>query len=273
MNNVRNVIANMTPKGRLIVGGSAVAIVLLAFFMMRIAGQPSYSTVMAGIDPKQTGKITAALDAKGIKYDVRNNGTALAVDRSQVGQARIALAEKGLPNSAQPGFELFNDQKLGASDFQQQVTYERALEGQLAGTISQIDGVGGATVQLVLPQDQLFQDQQSQAKAAVLLSGSGQSLQPGAVRGIAQLVSGSVDGLGLNQVSITDSTGQLLWPNQAGGATDGQMAATTKQAAEARYSQGEESNLNAMLAQTLGPGKAQVQVNADLNMDQATRDS
>jgi flagellar M-ring protein FliF len=92
------------------------------------------------------------------------------------------------------------------------------------------------------------------------------------VRGIAQLVSGSVKGLALNNVSITDSTGQLLWPNSAGGATDGQMAATTKQAAEARYSQGEEANLNAMLAQTLGPGKAQVQVNADLNMDQATRD-
>src|SRR3954466_3251150 len=272
MSNFRNVIANMTPKGRLMVGGSAVAILLLAFFMMRIAGATSYTTVQAGIDPKQTGKITSALDAKGIKYEIQNNGTALAVDKSQLAQARIALAEQGLPGTAQPGFDLFDKQKLGASDFQQQVTYQRALEGQLASTIGQIDGVGGATVQLVLPQDQLFQDQQSQAKAAVLLSGSGQSLQPGAVRGIAQLVSGSVKGLGLNQVSITDSNGQLLWPNSEGGATDGQMASTSKQAAEARYAQGVESNLNALLAQTLGPGKAQVQVNADLNMNQATRD-
>src|SRR3954466_590103 len=272
MANARNLIMNMTPKGRLMLAGSAAAILLLAFFMIRIAGQASYSTVMAGIDPKQTSKITAALDAKGIKYEIQNNGTALAVDKSQLAQARIALAEQGLPGTAQPGFDLFDKQKLGASDFQQQVTYQRALEGQLASTIGQIDGVGGATVQLVLPQDQLFQDQQSQAKAAVLLSGSGQSLQPGAVRGIAQLVSGSVKGLGLNQVSITDNTGQLLWPTQAGGATDGQMAATTKQAAEARYAQGVESNLNALLAQTLGPGKAQVQVNADLNMNQATRD-
>ena len=270
MPNFRNVIANMTPKGRLMVGGSAVAIVLLAFFMLRIAGQASYTTVMAGIDPKQTGKVTAALDAKGIKYEVQNNGTALAVDKSQLAQARIALAEKGLPNSAQPGFELFDKQKLGASDFQQQVTYERALEGQLAGTIGQIDGVGGATVQLVLPQDQLFDDQQSSAKASVLLSGDGASLQPGAVRGIAQLVSGSVKGLDLNNVSITDSSGQLLWPNSAAGATDGQMAATQKQAAEARYGQELESNLNAMLVQTLGPGKAQVRVNADLNADQTT---
>src|SRR4051812_42652154 len=270
---LRTLVQNMTPKGRLMAGGSILAVLVLAFLMMRMASAPSYSTVMAGIDPKQTGKNTPAPDAKGGKYENRNNGTAIAGDKSQNAHARIALAEKGLPNSAQPGMELFDKQKLGASDFQQQVTYQRALEGQLASTIGQIDGVGGATVQLVLPQDQLFEDQQSQAKAAVLLSGQGQSLQPGAVRGIAQLVSGSVKGLDQNQVSITDSTGQLLWPNSDGGASDGQMASTTKQAAEARYSQTQESNLNALLAQTLGPGKAQVQVNADLNMDQATKDS
>ena len=272
MANARTLIQNMTPKGRLMAVGSVLAILVLIVLMMRMASAPTYSTVMAGIDPKQTGQITEALDAKGVKYEIRNNGTAVAVEKSQIADARIALASKGLPSSAQPGMELFDKQKLGASDFQQQVTYQRALEGQLAQTIGQIDGVGGATVQLVLPQDQLFEDQQSQAKAAVLMSGSGQSLNPGAVRGIAQLVSGSVKGLALNNVSITDSTGQLLWPNQSGGATDGQMNATAKQAAEARYSQGEESNLNALLAQTLGPGKAQVQVNADLNMDQATRD-
>src|SRR3954466_5970646 len=273
MAQARALIQNMTPKGRLIAAGSIVAVIVLAVLMMRMASAPSYSTVMAGVDPAQTGKITSALDAKGVKYEIRNNGTAIAVDKGQLADARIALAEKGLPQSSQPGMELFDKQKLGASDFQQQVTYQRALEGQLAGTIGQIDGVGGATVQLVLPQDQLFQDEQSAAKAAVLLSGQGSSLNPGAIRGIAQLVSGSVKGLALNNVSITDSTGQLLWPNSAAGASGGQMAATTKQAAEARYAQGEESNLNAMLAQTLGPGKAQVQVNADLNMDQATRDS
>jgi flagellar M-ring protein FliF len=272
MAQARTLIQNMTPKGRAIAAGSIAAVLLLAFLMMRMASAPSYTTVMAGIDPKQTGKITEALDAKGVKYEIQNNGTAVAVDRSQIGAARIALAEKGLPSSAQPGYELLDKQKLGASDFQQQVNYQRALEGQLAQTIGQIDGVGGATVQLVLPQDQLFQDKQSQAKASVLLSGSGQNLQPGAVRGIAQLVSGSVKGLTQNQVSITDSSGQLLWPTSAGGASDGQMAATTKQAAEARYAQSQESNLNALLAQTLGPGKAQVQVNADLNMDQATKD-
>jgi flagellar M-ring protein FliF len=272
MAQVRTLLQNMTPKGRLVLGGSIAAIALLAVMMMRIASQPSYSTLLTGLDPAQTGKITSALDTKGVKYEIQNNGTALAVDKSQVAQARIALASQGLPQTAQPGMELMDKQKLGASDFQQQVTYQRALEGQLAQTIGQIDGVGGAQVQLVLPQDQLFDNQSSQAKAAVMLSGAGTNLQPGAVRGIAQLVSGSVKGLSPNSVSITDSTGALLWPTSQGGATDGQMAATMKQAAEARFAQQEESNLNAMLAQTLGPGQAQVQVSADLNMNQASQD-
>src|SRR4051812_26697219 len=270
MAQARALIQNMSPKGRLIAAGSVVAVILLVFLMMQMASAPSYTTIMAGVDPAQTGKITAALDAKGVKYEIRNNGTAVAVDKSQMATARIALAEKGLPNTAQPGFELMDSQKLGASDFQQQVTYQRALEGQLASTIGQIDGVGGATVQLVLPQDQLFDDQQSASKASVLLSGSSSSLQPGAIHGIAQLVSGSVKGLDPNSVSITDSTGALLWPNSSGGATDGQMAATSKQAAEARYSQTMEAKLNALLVQTLGAGKAQVQVNADLNADRTT---
>src|SRR4051795_2750925 len=129
MSAIRNVVTNMTPKGRLIAAGSAVAIILLAFFMMRIAGQASYTTVQAGLDPKQTGKITAALDAKGIKYEIQNNGTALAVDKSQLSQARIALAEKGLPSSAQPGMELLDGQKLGSSDFTTHVTHPPAPPG------------------------------------------------------------------------------------------------------------------------------------------------
>ncbi|GAC1322148.1 MAG: flagellar basal-body MS-ring/collar protein FliF [Thermoleophilaceae bacterium] len=272
MASLKTLLQNMTPKGRAVLGGSIVAVVMLAFLMMQMASAPSYSTMLTGLDPAQTGKLTAALDGKGIQYEIQNNGTALAVDKAQVAQARIALASKGLPETAQPGMALMDKQGLGSSDFQQQVTYQRALEGQLAQTIGQVDGVQGASVQLVMPQDALFQDQQSKAKAAVLLSGGTGNLQPGAVRGIAQLVASSVKGLGLQDVTITDGTGQLLWPNQASGASDGQMAATTKQAAEARYAQGLQSNLNALLVRTVGPGKAQVQVNADLNTDQVTRD-
>jgi flagellar M-ring protein FliF len=264
-------LTNLTPRGRIVLAGSALALIVLVFLGMQIAGRPSYSLISSGMDPATTGKVTAALDAKGIAYELRNNGTALAVEQSQTAQARIALATAGLAGgtASQPGFELFDKQKLGSSDFQQKVTYQRALEGQIAQTIGQVQGVSGAQVRLVLAEDQLFSDNATPATAAVLLSGSSNTLDPGAVRGIAQLVSSSVKGLKPSNVSITDGSGALLWPRSESGAGGGLV---TKQAIQARYEQQVESNINAMLLRTLGPGKAEVQVSADVNADEATKD-
>jgi flagellar M-ring protein FliF len=263
-------LSNITPRGRLVLVGCAAALIALVFLGMQIAGRPSYALISSGLDPAQTGKVTAVLDAKGIGYELRNNGTALAVVKSQTAQARIALASAGLDggSASQPGFELFDKQKLGSSDFQQKVTYQRALEGQIAQTIGQVQGVNGAQVRLVLADDQLFSDNATPATAAVLLSNSTNQLDPGAVRGIAQLVSSSVKGLKSSNVSITDGTGQLLWPR--GDASSGGLV--SKQAVQARYEAQVQTNLNAMLLRTLGPGKAEVQVSADVNADQATKD-
>src|SRR5436305_6211083 len=128
----------------------------------------------------------------------------------------------------QPGCSLFDKSQLGASNFQQQITYQRALEGQLDTTIEQIQGVDSAQVNLVLPnpQQQLFADNSQPSSASVLLSNSG-NLDPSAVRGIANLVASSVPGLQLGKATITDGTGQLLWPTSA---TDGPGRATSQQA-------------------------------------------
>jgi flagellar M-ring protein FliF len=188
-----------------------------------------------------------------------------------VSQARIALATGGLLGSQQPGFSLFDKSQLGASNFQQQITYQRALEGQLDSTIEQIQGVDSAQVNLVLPnpQDQLFGDNSQPSSASVLLSDSG-NLDSSAVRGIANLVASSVPSLQLGKVTITDGTGQLLWPTSGQDAAGG---ATSKQAAENQYDAQMAAAATGLLAQTLGPGKAQVVVNADINANQATQDS
>jgi flagellar M-ring protein FliF len=255
-----------------IIAVSAVAILAIAFLMLRVAGAPSYTLLSSGLDPAQTGKVTAALDQSGIAYELRNNGTALAVDKSQVAQARVTLAGQGVSVSAGSGdgFELFDKQKLGASDFQQQVTYQRALEGEIARTISAVQGVSSPQVQLVMPQDDLFADESTPATAAVMLGNSADTLEPGAVRGIAQLVASSVKSLKTENVTITDASGSLLWP-AGDGAGDGGVAAG-KQALEARYDRQVESNLNALLIRTLGPGKGQVSVTADLNADKTSRE-
>jgi flagellar M-ring protein FliF len=259
-------------RSKAIVAVSAVAILAIAFLMLQVASSPSYATLAAGLAPADTGKYTSALDEAGITYELQSNGTALAVEKAQVAKARIALAGQGLAaggEGAQAGFELFDKQKLGASDFQNKVTYQRALEGEIARTINGVQGVSGASVQLVLPEDELFSDSSTPATAAVMLSNPADALEPGAVRGIAQLVASSVKGLKTENVTITDSSGSLLWPNgDSAGAAPG---ASNKQAAEARYARSLEASLTAMLARTLGPGKAQVQVNADLNVDKTTK--
>jgi flagellar M-ring protein FliF len=263
-------LANVTPRGRIVLAGCALALVAIIFFGMQIASRPSYALISSGMDPADTGKVTAALDEAGIPYELRNNGTALAVEKAQSAQARITLAGKGLGGGSgtQPGFELFDKQKIGTSDFQQQVTYQRALEGSISKTIDEVQGVNGAQVRLVLSEDQLFSESTTPATAAVLLTGSAGALDPGAVRGIAQLVSSSVKGLKPANVSITDGTGELLWPRGEGGGGDG----VSKQTIQARYQAQLEAGLGALLTRTLGPGKAEVQVSADVNADQATKD-
>src|SRR3954470_3842085 len=265
---IQNLLA-LPAKTKAVLGVSAVAILAIAFVMLKIATAPSYALIATGLDPAQTGKITAALDTQGIAYELRNNGTALAVPKTSTAQARIALATAGVAGSggSQPGYELFDKTKLGASQFQQQVTYQRALEGEIARSLGGIQGVSNPDVQLVLPQDDLFADQATPATAAVTLGNTADALQPGAVRGMAQLTASSVKGLKTDNVTITDSTGQLLWPSAEGGS--GATGGSTKQAAEARYNRQLETSLNALLTSTLGAGKAQVQVNSDLNMDKS----
>ena len=203
----------MPMKGKLTLAGSALGVVLVAFFLLQLATKPSYETLMSGVQPADTAKVTTALDGAGIAYELQNNGTAIAVQKGTTAQARVALASAGVDTSSatQPGFEdLMAKQKLGTSDFQQKVTYQRALEGEIAKTIDGVAGSGGARVQLSLPGDQLFADEAKPATASVLLGGGSENIEPAQVRGIASLVAGAVEGLKKDEVTITDSSGNLL---------------------------------------------------------------
>jgi flagellar M-ring protein FliF len=269
---VAQLASRLTTRAWLILGGGVIAAILFVYIFLHLVSQPGYSTLMSGLDPSQTGKMTSTLSEHGVGYQLQNNGTALAVQSNQTAEARVALAGAGLLGNTQPGFtQLFEKTKLGESQFQQQVTYQRALQGQLDETINSVQGVSGAQVELVLPssQSQVFGESQNVSSAAVLLSGT-TSLDPSSVRGIAQLVASSVPGLQLSKVTITDASGQLLWP-QAAGSSGG--SGTNVQEAEQRYDQTTAANLDAMLAQTVGQGKAQVLVYANMNVDQTTKES
>ncbi|MDO8211420.1 flagellar basal-body MS-ring/collar protein FliF [Conexibacter sp. CPCC 206217] len=269
----RALLANLSTRGKIVLAAGALAIVVVLFVLFKIATAPSYTTMLTGMEPKQTGEVTAALDERGIRYELQNNGTALAVQKDQTAQARIALAGAGVPASTQDGYKILDDQKLGTSNFQQQVNYQRALEGEIAQTIEQVDGVSDAQVQLVLPdrEAQLFAENTSPATAAVLLSSGTAGLDEGQVRGIAQLVTNSVPGLKADKVTISDSSGTMMWPTATSGGAGG-SSLLAKQAAEARYDQATAAELTSMLNRTLGPGMAEVQVKADLDANESTQD-
>jgi flagellar M-ring protein FliF len=261
-------INSMSLRGKITLAACALGFLAASLLIVKMASKPSYSTVMTGVDPAKTTQITTALTSAGVPFELQNGGTAIAVQKGKETAANVALASKGLnTGTTQPGFEILDKQKLGASSQQQQVAYQRGLEGEIANTISQIDGAGGATVNLTLGQDNLFADESQPATAAVLIPQDASGMDPASVKGIANLVASSVPNLKASAVTITDGSGTMLWP-KGDGSAGGSDGLPSKTAAEARYNTSTESSVQAMLDRTLGANKAQVVVHSDLNVDQ-----
>ncbi len=258
---------SMSLRGKLTLAACALGFLAASLFIVKMASKPTYTTVMTGVDPAKTTQITTALTAAGVPFELQNGGTAVAVQKGKETAANVALATKGLNSGVtQPGFEFLDKQMLGASSQQQQIAYQRGLEGTIANTIGQIQGAGGAQVHLTLAQDNLFADESRAATAAVLLPQDASTMDSASVKGIANLVASSVPGLKASAVTITDGSGTMLWPGagDAGGGSDG---LPTKTGAEARYNAMQVGTLQALLDRTLGANKAQVVVHSDLNMD------
>jgi flagellar M-ring protein FliF len=262
---LKDIWRNLGPKGQLGLAASALLVLVVMFFLYRTAAKPSYSALLTGLDPAESARIGDALNTGGVTWKLANGGTEVDVGKGQESKARVALAKKGLPDGGHVGFELFDKQSFGATDFQQQVDYQRALEGEIARTIESIQGVTHAEVQLALPEESVFTSQTSGATAAVLLSG-GSQLDTPTIKGIAHLVASSVKTLSPDDVTITDEQGNLLWPSGDGVSPGG----LTKLEAEQRYDAQLSAQINALLTQTLGSNKAEARVHSDLNVDQAT---
>jgi len=267
LSSLRDTWQALETRGQLTLVGSALLVVATMVVLFTYASRTSYVTLMSGVEPAQSAEVTQALESAGIAYRLGAGGSEISVPEDDTATARIALAKQGLPSDAHVGFELFDEKKLGATEFQQRVDYERALEGEVARTVEGIDGVRRAQVQLVLPDKRLFADDAEQPTAAVLLDAGG-ALDATIVRGIAHLVSSSVEGLEPSQVTVADESGTLLWPEgQAAGS-----GVSARLQAEQRYAAQLSAQANSMLVATLGPDKAQARVRAELQLDEKTID-
>lgn len=248
------------------IGLLAVVGLLGAAAFVRWASAPTYSVLYTGLAPKEAAAVTAKLDEAGVPYRVEGGGTIL-VPREQVAKRKNDLAAAGLPKDGRAGYELLDKQGLMTSSFRQQVDYQRALEGELARTIGEMDGIASANVHLVLPQDSVFADAQRKARASVMVTAEG-TLREDAVAAVVQLVASSVPELDPAAVTITDTEGRLLSARGAATGADDRHLRLTE-----AYEDALSAQASSMLDRVLGPGHAIVRVSADLDNDQRTTES
>jgi flagellar M-ring protein FliF len=245
----------------------AMAGVAIVSFAIIIAGalyvnKPSYETLYVGLEPVDLNQISIALAESGIDFETGTDGQSIQVAAGMTSKARLLLAERGLPNSANAGYELFdNVGSLGLTSFMQEVTRVRALEGEVARTIQQISGIAAARVHIVMPDIGNFRRGEQKPTASVMIRASSDAGRKAAAS-IRQLVASSVPGLDVEDVTILDSTGQLL----AAGEEMGGEA--TRSLGVVQSVQREiETNIDKALAPFLGMDNFRSSVTAQINTD------
>jgi flagellar M-ring protein FliF len=247
-----------------IAGGAAGVAAILVAIMMRVGGPPM-SLLYSNLDLKEAGQITSSLDASGIKYELKGDGSTIMVDRDKVATARLMLSGKGLPTSGSVGYEIFDSAPaLGQTDFMQNLNAKRATEGELARTIRSIQGVQSARVLLNMPKKQLFEDDVQSPSASIMLVTGARRLGADQVRAIRNLVAAGVPDLKPERVAIADQSGDLL-------AGMGDAAGSGADTAERNDTEERlRKTIKDMVEGVVGPGKARVTVSADLDQSQVT---
>jgi len=191
--------------------GIAAALVALFVVILMWSRSPSYSVLFSQIDDRDGGAIIAALEQMNVPYQLGDHGSAIYVPSDQVHQTRMNLAAEGLPKGGNVGFELMDESRFGASQFAEQVNYQRALEGELSQTIESLYSIKKARVHLALPRETLFTRDRKPASASVMLNlYPGRHLNREQVAAITWLVASSVPNLNAERVSVVDQSGQLL---------------------------------------------------------------
>lgn len=251
---------------------SVAAVMLIAAVMLaRTATAPTFVPLFRGLELAESGKMTEALAKAGIEYRLGGGGTEIMVGEADAARARVTLAQGGLPGSERPGLELFDRPAWGMTDFTQHVTYRRALEGELARTIGTLRGVERAQVHLALPESSPLRKLDRPAEAAVVVAlAANATLTAEQVRGIAQLVSSSVEQLTIEHVAVLDDSGRPL-SGVPTGADDTSGLSSRQLELQHGVETELEGKVQALLAAALGPEAVKVQVAARLNFDQVDR--
>jgi flagellar M-ring protein FliF len=259
------------PAQRVGIGAFALICLGLLALVATLARRPHYGVLYGSLQQEDAAQVVQRLRDLKVPYRVGPGGT-VEVPADRIHELRLDLAADALPAGGQSGFELFDRTRLGISDFGERLNYQRALQGELARTISHMHTVDHARVHIALPTERLYESQQQKPTASVVLKLRGpRTLTPAQVQSILHLVSAAVEGLAPESVAVLDTEGRLLSnPDDSG---LGFAAASTQLQLRREYEKGVEAAVQSMLDGVLGPGKAVVRASADLTFDRVERES
>ena len=236
------------------------SIILMIYF----TNQVEYRVLFSNLSAEDAGNIVGKLNEKKISYKVSSTGNAISVPSEKVSELRMELAAAGLPQGGGVGFEIFDNKSLGATEFEQQLNYRRALQGELSRTINGLDEIQSSRVHIALPKDSLFSEKQKRPTASVTLRlKSGKNIRPAQIEGIVHLVASSIEGMNPEDVMVVDSRGSILSTKQ----NESKLSKMT--ASQIDFQRNMEKDLagriQTMLENVVGTGKAAVRVTAELD--------
>ncbi len=265
---IRDFWSRITLSQRVIIGVAATFCVAVFFALIMWLNSTEMQVLYANLSAEDAGRVVKNLEDQGVPFQLGENGTAILVPSDQVYTLRMKIAGEGTIQGQGLGFELFNEVKLGQTEFVQKINYQLALQGELARTLTSFPSVESARVHLVIPSRSLFIEEQRNPSASVVLKmAGGAKMDQRDVMAIVNLLTMSVEGLDKSRISVADTAGKVLYqPNEDGVMQLSGTQVEMTNAAQTRF----ERRIEDLLTPMVGMGKVKATVNAELDFSQRT---
>lgn len=260
----------LTMGKRLVVGGVALASLIAFASLIAVANKTDFKPLFTNLTTEDAGEIVKKLKDQKVPYQLSDDGKVVQVASDKVYDLRLSLASEGLPQGGGVGFEIFDRKNFGMTEFVQKLNYQRALQGELGRTISQLKGVESARVHLALPEKTLFKEAEKPATASVVLKmRSNGALSDSEVQGVVHLVASSIEGMDPENVTVLDSRGKVMSKNSPSDAAS--KISGVRQETQRSFERGQEEKLQTLLDKVVGSGKSVARVSANFDYKQVEK--
>src|SRR4051794_4173808 len=261
----RSTFATISLGQKVVIGLLLAGLLLGGFYFYSWITTPTQAPLFSNLASTDASAIVDELNAEGVAYTLADGGGTIMVAKDKVYDLRLQMSGQGLPAGQDTGYALLDEQGITTSEFQQQTTYQRALEGELSKTLEALDGVNSAIVHVALPEDEVFVTDKAEPTASVLLDlAAGTQLSGEQIQAVTNLVSSSIENMTPEQVTVSDTAGQVL---STPGSGISASAGDARSQVETDYQNRLAANAQRILDSVLGPNKAVVSVRADVDLD------